>query len=174
VLEYYKEFVNRQGNHNMIYFSTWNEFGEGHWLAPSGLNGFGYADEWRNAFTDANKVHDDVVPTINQMNRICKLYNDNRSPIRAWLLEDYSVETKPVLEWEASDETFNKLVKAVDYDKDVDDAFEAGEIKGRNTNIHEMRSKPSDGMPSGLSSQAPVVERPKRKVNSLIADALKA
>lgn len=100
VLEYYKEFVNRQGNHNMIYFSTWNEFGEGHWLAPSGLNGFGYADEWRNAFTKANKVHDDVLPTINQQSRICKLYNDNRSPIRAWLLEDYSVETIPVLEWD--------------------------------------------------------------------------
>jgi hypothetical protein len=81
---------------------------------------------------------------------------------------------KPVMEWEASDETFNKLVKAVDYDKDVDDAFEAGKIKGRNTNIHEMRSKPSDGMPSGLSSQAPVVEKPKRKVNSLIARALEA
>ena len=81
---------------------------------------------------------------------------------------------KPVMEWEASDETFNKLVKAVDYDKDVDDAFEAGEIKGRNTNIHEMRSKPSDGMPSGLSSQAPVVEKPKVRRNPLIADALKA
>jgi hypothetical protein len=81
---------------------------------------------------------------------------------------------KPVMEWEASDETFNKLVKAVDYDKDVDDAFEAGEIKGRNTNIHEMRSKPSDGMPSGLSSQAPVVEKPKVRRNSLIENALKA
>lgn len=81
---------------------------------------------------------------------------------------------KPVLEWEASDETFNKLVKAVDYDKDVDDAFEAGQIKGRNTNINEMRSKPGDGMPSGLSSQAPVVERPKVRRNRLIEDALNA
>lgn len=81
---------------------------------------------------------------------------------------------KPVMEWEASDETFNKLVKAVDYDKDVEDAFEAGETKGRNTNIHDMRSKPSDGMPSGLSSQAPVVERPKKAMNPLIARALNA
>lgn len=79
-----------------------------------------------------------------------------------------------VMEWTISDEIFDKLVKAVDYDKDVEDAFEAGEIKGRNTNINEMRSKPSDGMPSGLSSQAPVVERPKRAMNSLIAKALNA
>lgn len=79
-----------------------------------------------------------------------------------------------VMEWAIGDEIFDKLVKAVDYDKDVDDAFEAGKIKGRNTNIHEMRSKPSDGMPSGLSSQAPVVERPKRAMNPLIARALDA
>ena len=79
-----------------------------------------------------------------------------------------------VMEWTISDEIFDKLVKAVDYDKDVDDAFEAGKIKGRNTNINEMRSKPSDGMPSGLSSQAPVVERLKRGMNPLIARALDA
>lgn len=77
-----------------------------------------------------------------------------------------------VMEWTISDEIFDKLVKAVDYDKDVEDAFEAGEIKGRNTNINEMRSKPSDGMPSGLSSQAPVV--PKKAMNPLIAKALNA
>lgn len=80
----------------------------------------------------------------------------------------------PVMGWEASDEVFDRLVKAVDYDKDVEDAFEAGEIKGRNTNIHEMRSKPSDGMPSGLSSQAPVAERPKVRRNSLVEKAMGA
>lgn len=79
-----------------------------------------------------------------------------------------------VMEWTIGDEIFDRLVKAVDYDKDVEDAFEAGKIKGRNTNINEMRSKPSDGMPSGLSSQAPVVERPKRAMNPLIARALEA
>jgi hypothetical protein len=62
----------------------------------------------------------------------------------------------------------------VDYEKDTEDAFVAGETKGRNMNINEMRMKPSDGMPKGLSSQAVPVEQPKRKVNSLIADALKA
>lgn len=80
----------------------------------------------------------------------------------------------PVMSWEASDEVFDMLVKGVDYDKDVEDAFEAGEIKARNMNINEMRSKPTDGMPSGLSSQAPVVEKPKRAVNPLIARALNA
>jgi hypothetical protein len=67
------------------------------------------------------------------------------------------------------------LKKSLDYDKDVEDAFAADQVKGRNMNINEMRSKVGDGMPKGLTSQAmPVVEKPKRKVNSLIADALKA
>lgn len=100
LLEYYKELIEEQNKFDIIYFSTWNEYGEGHWLAPSGLNGFGYADEWRAAFTDAAAVHDDVTPTINQKNRIAKLYNDNRTPIRAWFLDDYGVETQEVLTWD--------------------------------------------------------------------------
>ena len=76
----------------------------------------------------------------------------------------------PLFKMMASDELFDILVKAVDYDKDVEDAFEAGEIKARNMSINEMRAKPSDGMPKGLGSQAPVQQ--KRKINSLIAKAL--
>ena len=75
--------------------------------------------------------------------------------------------------WEASDEVFDRLVKAVDYEKDTEDAYAAGQISGRNMNINEMRMKPTDGMPKGLSSQA-APERPKRKVNSLIEKALNA
>ncbi len=81
----------------------------------------------------------------------------------------------PLLDGVKDESLPGKLKKSLDYDKDVEDAFAAGEVKGRNTNINEMRSKVGDGMPKGLTSQAmPVVEKPKRKVNSLIADALKA
>ena len=81
----------------------------------------------------------------------------------------------PLLDGVKDESLPGKLKKAIDYDKDVEDAFVAGEVKGRNMNINEMRSKVGDGMPKGLTSQAmPVVEKPKRKVNSLIADALKA
>ena len=79
----------------------------------------------------------------------------------------------PLFRMMASDELFDSLVKAVDYDKDVEDAFEAGEIKARNMSINEMRAKPGDGMPKGLSSQAQMqMQQPKRKINSLIAKAL--
>lgn len=81
----------------------------------------------------------------------------------------------PLYEFAVSDEIFARIVKALDYDKDVEDAFDAGETKGRNTNINEMRARPTDGMPKGLNSQAaPVVERPKVRRNPLIADALNA
>jgi hypothetical protein len=56
----------------------------------------------------------------------------------------------------------------------VEDAFVAGEVKGRNMNINEMRGKVGDGMPKGLTSQAVPVEQPKRRMNSLLEKALKA
>lgn len=71
-------------------------------------------------------------------------------------------------------ELTGKLKKALSYDKDVEDAFKAGEVKGRNINIHEMKGKLGDGLPKALGSQGAPVEQPKRKVNSLIAKALLA
>ena len=91
--------------------------------------------------------------------RMRRVYNEILIP----LLDGVKDETLP-----------GKLMKSLDYDKDVKDAFVAGEVKGRNMNINEMRSKVGDGMPKGLNSQAAPVEQPKRKVNSLIAKALNA
>lgn len=79
----------------------------------------------------------------------------------------------PTMDWEVSDEFFDRLVKAVDYEKDTNDAFEAGKIRGRNMNIRDMRMKPTDGMPKALGAQS-APEQPKRRVNSLIAKALNA
>ena len=81
----------------------------------------------------------------------------------------------PSLDLVISDELFARLVKAVDYDQDVEDAFKAGEVEGRNTNIHELKGKLGDGLPKGLTSQAAPVEQPKkRKMNSLLEKALNA
>ena len=87
--EYAKEFLTQNKNKTeqwakeVILLSTWNEFGEGHWLAPSGLNGYGYADVWREVFTNAPKDHEDVLPTENQKARLTHMYNDTRTPIRS-------------------------------------------------------------------------------------------
>lgn len=91
--------------------------------------------------------------------RMRRVYNEILIP----LLDGVKDETLP-----------GKLKKSLDYDKDVEDAFVAGEVKGRNMNINEMRSKVGDGMPKGLTSQAaPVVERPKKR-NRMLESALGA
>lgn len=79
----------------ILYFSTWNEYAEGHWIAPSGLNRFGYADAWIRAFANEDEPHVDIVPTIRQKARIGHLYQAERTPIRREFLEEAPKDTSP-------------------------------------------------------------------------------
>ena len=79
----------------------------------------------------------------------------------------------PIMAGKYSTEVCIALDHALNYDKDVQDAFAAGDIKGRNTNIQRMKTDFSDGMPKGMSSAAPDTERRGRR-NSLIERALNA
>ena len=79
----------------------------------------------------------------------------------------------PILSGNYSQEVCVALEHALNYEKDVEDAFAAGDIKGRNTNIQRLKEDFGDGMPKGLSSAAPDASR-KRRRNSLIEDALNA
>ena len=65
------------------------------------------------------------------------------------------------------------LDHAITYERDVQDAFAAGDIKGRNTNIQRMRDDFGDGLPKGMSSVAPDTQQPRPR-NSLISKALNA
>lgn len=79
----------------------------------------------------------------------------------------------PVMSGKYTHEVCVALDHAITYEKDVEDAFAAGDIKGRNTNIQRMKEDFGDGMPKGMSSIAPDTA-PKRKRNSLIDKALNA
>ena len=46
----------------MLLLDNWNEWGEGHYLAPYQEHGFGYLDAVREVFTDAVEPHDDIIP----------------------------------------------------------------------------------------------------------------
>lgn len=46
----------------MVLLDNWNEFGEGHYIAPHRQYGFGYLDAVRAAFTDAPAAHTDLIP----------------------------------------------------------------------------------------------------------------
>jgi hypothetical protein len=46
----------------MAMLDNWNEWGEGHFIAPHQGHGFGYLDAVRNVFTTASREHKDLVP----------------------------------------------------------------------------------------------------------------
>ena len=79
----------------------------------------------------------------------------------------------PIMAGRYTHEVCTALDHALTYDKDVEDAFAAGDIKGRNTSIQRMKQDFGDGLPKGMASAAPVAE-PKPKRNSLIEKALNA
>jgi hypothetical protein len=57
----------------VMMLANWNEFGEGHFLMPSTLAGFGYLDALRDVFTDGG-AHEDAVPTEQQKSRFTVLF----------------------------------------------------------------------------------------------------
>lgn len=58
----------------LVWLSTWNEYGEGTYIMPSGLCGFDYLDVTREKYTDFPKDLPHVVPTEAQAERINHLY----------------------------------------------------------------------------------------------------
>ncbi|MDI4649065.1 OmpL47-type beta-barrel domain-containing protein [Cohnella hashimotonis] len=62
----------------LVMFDNWNEFGEGHFMMPAGLAGFGYLDAIRNVFTDEGGAHADAQPTPVQKARLGILHPPGR------------------------------------------------------------------------------------------------
>jgi hypothetical protein len=84
---------------SMVLLPNWNEFGEGHFIMPSTLAGFGYLDALRSVFTSGGS-HIDSVPTDAQKLRFTVLYPKTPTqtlPVSAglqlWLRADASVTT---------------------------------------------------------------------------------
>ena|GEM_PF-1645960 len=61
----------------IVLFDNWNEFGEGHFIMPTSLGGFGYLDVIRDVFTDSPAVAE-TLPTAAQLQRINVLYPQDR------------------------------------------------------------------------------------------------
>ena len=78
----------------------------------------------------------------------------------------------PIMDGTLTMEACKILDKGLHYDKDTKDAYDAGVVEGRNTNINAMRDDLGDGLPKGLTSEQ--VQTPRRRGNSLIDMALQA
>ena len=61
----------------LVMLSTWNEYGEGTYICPSGLNRFGYLDAVRHVFTD-DLPHTDIAPNDRQKARLGYLHPKDR------------------------------------------------------------------------------------------------
>ncbi len=82
---------------NLVWLSTWNEYGEGTYISPGGQNGngFGYIDGVRHVFTDLSDKHTDIVPTENQLKRITHMYPQYARLLRreGWYKYESNLET---------------------------------------------------------------------------------
>ncbi len=82
---------------HMVFANTWNEYGEGHYMMPSNVCGFGYLDANRQVFSSTagtdDKAHFDIEPTINQKSRLGTLFPNRTQLIRRthWV-EDEAVK----------------------------------------------------------------------------------
>ena len=61
----------------LLMLSTWNEYGEGTYMMPAGVHGFGYLDALRTVFRE-DVPHADIVPNQDQLDRICILHPQDR------------------------------------------------------------------------------------------------
>jgi hypothetical protein len=71
--EYMPSFNKNKLGSKMVMLDNWNEWGEGHYIMPSSLGGYGYIDAIRTIFTE-NSEHYDMLPTENQKARLDVLY----------------------------------------------------------------------------------------------------
>lgn len=85
----------------LVMIDTWNEYGEGTYVMPSDLEGFGFLDAIRDAFT-AGGEHNDSVPTDAQKDRFNNLYpyvnaqernSRNPMPISKDILKEWSFDS---------------------------------------------------------------------------------
>lgn len=64
-----------------LLISTWNEYGEGTYVMPSNVHGFGYLNNIREVIVGTEKG-ENVRPTAEQLDRVGYLYSARRTPIR--------------------------------------------------------------------------------------------
>ncbi len=80
-----------------VMLATWNEYGEGTIMCPSNINGFGYLNEVRKAFTKNADDFESDRPVGEGLDRLGYLYPRNRAIIQTPQLEKIDASTDEVL-----------------------------------------------------------------------------
>ena len=113
--------------HKLMMLSNWNEYGEGTYLMPSGLNGFGYLDCLRKIYTEDDVPHVDHVPNEAQLQRICRMFPSDRSTIRPLRYYDFPVPQSVLYRLQFKAEPDLALWRL----DEADAAIENGMLKGK-------------------------------------------
>lgn len=127
----------------MLHLSTWNEYGEGTYIMPSGLNGFGYLDAIRRAVC-VDEPHEDIVPTPSQQARIGYLRPQNRYILKRTKYDKRALPTEDKVVARFTFKT-NADLKRWKYIGMENLEISDGKLKGRATQIcPEMELKKAD------------------------------
>lgn len=93
-------------------------------------------------------------------------------PTEKFMDDIWEKVVSPIMQGKYTEDLCRTLDNAFSYDRDVADAMNAGEVKGRNTNINKMRNDmKGDGMPSGLGAGKNTETRRRKNVLDLAREA---
>lgn len=130
-------------------------------------------DEWRSERDAARLAAEEFDKAMEESDKVINAHSaakgEDPEEYKDRIFEQFVL---PIFSGKFDDALLTKFDKGMDYDKDTEDAFAAGQVKGRNENINKLRVQPTDGLPKGLGSQT--VIKPKVRRNRLIEDALNA
>ena len=105
-----KEFIEKnipkdELGSKMLILDNWNEWSEGHYIAPYREYGFGYLDAVRRVFADAPEEHEDLIPEDIGMGPydLPKSFFENRTSwkFRGVDYENWKRHFSPAQEWRA-------------------------------------------------------------------------
>lgn len=87
--------------------------------------------------------------------------------VEDWLDKVYNQIVAPIFDGKYTKEVCDRLTKALTYDNDVKEAFEAGKVKTRNEKIDKMKRDVGDGLPKIGPNGGAVeeVKKPEKRFN---------
>ena len=138
-----------------LHLSTWNEYGEGTYMMPSGLNGFGYLDAVRKAVC-VDEPHEDVVPNDAQKARIGYLHLPDRYKLQR---TKYDVRPLPAEDKVVAKFTFKSKadLNKWKYAKMTDVEIKDGRLCGKATELYPEMELKKAGFDASKIAYAKVV-----------------
>lgn len=113
----------------LLMFSTWNEYGEGTYMCPAGLNGFGYLNGMRKAVTEEGDCFESDRPSQKVLDRLGYLHPKGRTLLYTPQLVEPTKPTKVIGEIKIESEEDVKKWRTDNVTAELKD----GKMKGQAT-----------------------------------------